>query len=497
MEALTADYSFLTSELASLYGLPAPEGQFEMVKFPEGARRAGLLGQGTFLASTAGPTDTSPTARGIFIRERLLCQHVPPPPPGVITTLPDPLAEQPPKGRRQLMDEHVENPTCASCHRLMDPIGFGFEHFDAIGRWRDQEMIPMPRPAAAAVGGRGGPPPIPVEINAQGEIAGLPNSNFTDAKQLGDHPGGQPRVPEMHRPADVPLRLRAAGNVGRREDDRSTCSPSSRGPDSSFKSLLIALVQSPEFLREWNSRVGSSGPLGGSEWAQQTDVPQRHQHDRRGGPGWASAARGHVQHERHGLRGRGAGKTAGIDKRFLVWWNGNGIPGALLDSRARPAKNYELTACLSPLGRVRDYVHVLSGVDNVAARLNGQGNGHFSALCGLMTGTAYTGRGASGPSIDQILAAKIGTKSRFRSLQIGVAQESHGENVHRNMTWAGYERALPQEHIPQNLFDRLFGVKDEGWVNRKKSVLDLVTEDVNSAAADRSAPPTGSVSISI
>ena len=77
-----------------------------------------------------------------------------------------------------------------------------------------------------------------------------------------------------------------------------------------------------------------------------------------------------------------------------------------------------------------------------------------------MTGTAYTGRGASGPSIDQILAAKIGAKSRFHSLQIGVAQESHGENVHRNMSWAGYDRALPPEMIPQNLFDRL--VRREG-----------------------------------
>ena len=134
MEALTADYSFLTSELAELYGVPAPKEQFEMVKFPADSQRAGILGQGTFLASTAGPTDTSPTARGIFIRERLLCQHVPPPPPGVITTLPDPLVDAKPKGRRQLMVEHVENPTCASCHRLMDPIGFGFEHFDAIGQ---------------------------------------------------------------------------------------------------------------------------------------------------------------------------------------------------------------------------------------------------------------------------------------------------------------------------------------------------------------------------
>jgi hypothetical protein len=140
---------------------------------------------------------------------------------------------------------------------------------------------------------------------------------------------------------------------------------------------------------------------------------------------------------------------------------------------------------------VRDYVHVISGIDNVAARLDGQGNGHFTALCGLMTGTAYTGRGASGPSIDQILARKIGTKTRFRSLQIGVAQESHGENVHRNMSWAGFERALPPEMIPHNLFDRLFGVRDEGWVDRKKSVLDLVSGDVSAlrpalGQADRS-----------
>jgi len=182
-------------------------------------------------------------------------------------------------------------------------------------------------------------------------------------------------------------------------------------------------------------------------------------------------------------------KSAAIDKRFLLWWNGNGIPERYWIPRETGA-DYELTPCLEPIAKVREYVHVLSGVDNVAARLDGQGNGHFSALCGSMTGTAYTGRGAAGPSIDQILAAKIGTKSRFRSLQVGVAQESHGENVHRNMTWAGYERALPPEMIPHNLFDRLFGVKDEGWVNRKKSVLDVVSADVTNlegtlGAADR------------
>jgi hypothetical protein len=252
MDALTADYSFLTSELAEVYGVPAPKEQFEMVMFPADSPRAGILGQGTFLASTAGPTDTSPTARGIFIRERLLCQHVPPPPPGVITTLPDPLVDQKPKGRRQLMAEHVENPTCASCHRLMDPIGFGFEHFDAIGQYRQQELIAVPRPAGAGGGGRGAPPPVALEIDARGEIAGLPNSNFSGAKQLGTILASSPVCQECV----VRQMFRYAyGRLEADADEKTIDQLYDRFKTSGFKmkSLLVALVESPEFLRQWNS----------------------------------------------------------------------------------------------------------------------------------------------------------------------------------------------------------------------------------------------------
>ncbi|RPI55461.1 MAG: DUF1592 domain-containing protein [Acidobacteria bacterium] len=250
MEALTADYSFLTSELAEVYALPAPKDQFEMVKFPSDSQRAGILGQGTFLASTAGPTDTSPTARGIFIRERLLCQHVPPPPPGVITTLPDPLTTGPAKGRRQLMVEHVENPICASCHRLMDPIGFGFEHFDAIGRYREQEMIPVPGRRGGGGGFRGGPPPIPVEIDAQGEIAGIPNSNFSGAKQLGTILADSPVCQKCI------VRQMFRYSYGRLETgtDEKTIDElygQFKASGFKFKTLLMGLVQSPEFLRQW------------------------------------------------------------------------------------------------------------------------------------------------------------------------------------------------------------------------------------------------------
>ncbi|MGD0299546.1 MAG: DUF1552 domain-containing protein [Bryobacteraceae bacterium] len=163
-----------------------------------------------------------------------------------------------------------------------------------------------------------------------------------------------------------------------------------------------------------------------------------------------------------------------IESRFVLWFNGNGIPERYWIP-TEEGSDYELTPCLSPLAAWRKDVHVLSGVDNAAA--SGKGNGHTNSMSGLMTGLDFTGRGPSGPSIDQIIAAKIGGDSRFRSLQIGVAQESFGESMQRNMSWAGYERALPPEMIPHRLFDRLFGAREEGWVNRKRSILDAVRAD--------------------
>ncbi|HXJ40010.1 MAG TPA: DUF1552 domain-containing protein [Bryobacteraceae bacterium] len=165
-----------------------------------------------------------------------------------------------------------------------------------------------------------------------------------------------------------------------------------------------------------------------------------------------------------------------IETRFVLWFNGNGIPERYWIP-TEEGSAYELTPCLAPLAAWRKDIHVLSGVDNAAA--SGKGNGHTNSMSGLMTGLDFTGRGPSGPSIDQIIAGKIGGDSRFRSLQIGVAQESFGESMQRNMSWAGYERALPPEMIPHRLFDRLFGAREEGWVNRKRSILDAVRADAS------------------
>ncbi len=162
--------------------------------------------------------------------------------------------------------------------------------------------------------------------------------------------------------------------------------------------------------------------------------------------------------------------------RFVLWFNGNGIPEKYWIPR-ETGPDFTLTPCLAPLAPFRDDIHVVTGLDNPAARLPGPGNDHHRSMSALMSGSSFTGRGAGAPSLDQLIAARIGGQSRFRSLQIGVSQESFGESIQRNMSWAGADRALPPEMLPHKLFDRLFGTRDAGWVARRKSILDAVQED--------------------
>ena len=242
MEAFTADYSFLNSELAGVYGLPAPSGEFERVRFPAGSRRLGLLGHASFLASNAGPVETSPTARGIFVREQFLCQHVPNPPPGVNTEVPEPTIDRP-LARRQRMQAHVENPTCATCHRLMDPIGFGLENYDAIGRWRDEEVIEFETSRRNTAAKK-----VELPIDAKGDIAGLANGAFSEPKQIGrllaESRGCQECVvKQVFRYAFGRLETPAD------RDTIRTAFAAFRDSGFKFKELLVALVRSPQFLQ--------------------------------------------------------------------------------------------------------------------------------------------------------------------------------------------------------------------------------------------------------
>jgi hypothetical protein len=172
---------------------------------------------------------------------------------------------------------------------------------------------------------------------------------------------------------------------------------------------------------------------------------------------------------------KAVGSSGGaIPKRFVLWFNGNGIAERYwIPSRTGP--DYDLTPSLAPIARLKDDVLVLSGLDNTA--VGGiAGDGHAMAMSSITTGYAYTGRGAGGRSIDQLVADKLGNESRFRSLQIGVSQESFGGSIQK-MSWSGPNSPLPPEEIPHRLFDRLFGARDQGWINRKRSILDAVQLD--------------------
>jgi len=132
---LAADSTFLNEQLARHYGVPGVFGShFRPVTLAD-ENRWGLLGKASVLAVTSYPTRTSPTIRGKWLLENILAAPVPPPPPDVNTTLDEGTAATP-RSVRETLERHRVNPTCASCHAQMDPLGFSLENFDAIGQWR-------------------------------------------------------------------------------------------------------------------------------------------------------------------------------------------------------------------------------------------------------------------------------------------------------------------------------------------------------------------------
>ena len=170
--ALTTRRTFLDRRLAAIYGVPAPSVEdAAWTELPRTGGRRGVLGHASFLMLNAHNSTSSATLRGKFVRERLLCQVMPPPPADVDTSIPEPNEDAP--TLRDRVAVHLEDPSCAGCHTLMDPIGLGFENFDAIGRWRSSEA--------------GAP------IDPSGELDGVA---FSDAWEMGlaisEHPSFGP-----------------------------------------------------------------------------------------------------------------------------------------------------------------------------------------------------------------------------------------------------------------------------------------------------------------
>jgi hypothetical protein len=139
IDFLDSDYTFLNDRLAKHYGIADVSGPaMRKVKLND-RNRGGVLSMASILTVTSGPTRTSPVRRGQWILEQILGDPAPPPPPGV-KRLPTPGKDADASlSLRKLMEQHRADPACASCHQRMDPLGFGFENYDAIGRWRERD----------------------------------------------------------------------------------------------------------------------------------------------------------------------------------------------------------------------------------------------------------------------------------------------------------------------------------------------------------------------
>ncbi|PYT35561.1 MAG: hypothetical protein DMG58_01740, partial [Acidobacteria bacterium] len=155
--------------------------------------RAGIIGQATFLALTSKPNETSPTSRGVFVREQFLCQKVPDPPPGVNSNLP-PVNEDKPQTNRERMSAHATQQPCAGCHQFIDPIGFGLEKYDAIGGRREKLELKFYNPHDDNDEKK--VKTVLLDLDAHGGLSGIPGADFSSPKQLGKILAARPECQE-------------------------------------------------------------------------------------------------------------------------------------------------------------------------------------------------------------------------------------------------------------------------------------------------------------
>lgn len=244
-ELLTSRTSFLSPELAKLYGVVAPTGPKDAEGFAEasfeGTARAGILTQGSVITTHSKPSSSSPIHRGKLVRERLFCQPLPPPPAGLMVQ-PPPI--DPSLTTRERYAAHATMEPCASCHRLIDPIGFGFERFDGIGRERDAEA------------GQ--------KIDASGEILATPGSDGTFDGTV-DLAAKLAASPDVHA-CFATQWMRFA--YGIEEGAETSCLVDKLGQDFEkngleIEDLIVALTLAPRFAeRTIDGSEGSSSSTG-------------------------------------------------------------------------------------------------------------------------------------------------------------------------------------------------------------------------------------------
>ena len=227
-ELFNADTTFVNENLAEFYGIANVTGTGFQKVILDATRRAGLLTLGAPLAQLAKQNQTSPVLRGKFVREQLLCEHVLPPPGDINVMVPE---LDPNLTTRERFSQHSTDDQCAGCHVMMDPIGFGLENYDAVGKWRDTEN---------------GAPIVATGSIEQGEGTDVAGA-FEGPAALGDRLAS----------SDAAKRCMALSwfryTNGRSETDADACEltlVSSRFAASGYdvKELILSLTQTSAFL---------------------------------------------------------------------------------------------------------------------------------------------------------------------------------------------------------------------------------------------------------
>jgi len=224
-DLIDANFTFVDERLARHYGMPSVSGsRFRRVTLEDGARR-GLLGQGSILTATSAGNRTSPVKRGRWILENLLGAPVPNPPPGVETNLEKSVGPvSAPTSLRQRLEQHRANPSCASCHAVMDPIGFALENYDLIGKWRDTD---------------GGVP-----VNATGTLVdGTPLNGPVSLRQALD---GR-REAFVRNTTEKLLTYALGRRVESFDMPAVRAIVANAGPDAKFSALVVGIVKSVPF----------------------------------------------------------------------------------------------------------------------------------------------------------------------------------------------------------------------------------------------------------
>jgi hypothetical protein len=184
-DLFTTRETYVNEDLARVYGIEGISGpDWVPIELPDDGKRAGILTTPGFLALNAHKTQTSPTHRGRFVRLNLLCQDIPPPPPGINTTLPEADPEKPTTLRERL-DKHAKDPNCAGCHNQMDPIGFALERYDAIGVYRDVDENNLPIDSTSSVEGHA----VDGPLDLAALVAELPEVGACVARRFYEHGG--------------------------------------------------------------------------------------------------------------------------------------------------------------------------------------------------------------------------------------------------------------------------------------------------------------------